>query len=306
MDFDDLDQSERRGDGEGGPAADIATAGEELGEATTGGSHCGQAQGKEEPVPMEEEAVLEEAQPAVSAEKDPGEPPPESSRSHEALERVNSSLNEVPAIRALAESLQVPPVLVAGCGSFCVVAFLLYGFGGQFVCTLLGIAYPAFESFKVVEEFSNMADPSDMYKHAAGLQFWLIYWIVVAVFTSFEYVFYYMLIWMPFYYPLKVFFLLWLGSPSTRGANTVYHWLVSPILRRNRDSIDNAIEESSRKFKRSLTGVVTGTIGAGAGGVGQLRRSLSAVAAPGVVSGVAQQLFESAAVRRAQKGVEAD
>ena len=61
------------------------------------------------------------------------------------------------------------------------------------------------------------------------MQFWLTYWIVVAAITSFECLLYYVVVWVPFYYPLKLGTLMYLqlaciklnpklptGSHSTR------------------------------------------------------------------------------------------
>jgi len=200
-------------------------------------------------------------------------------------EQVNSELNEIPLIRPLSERLQVAPVVVA-CGFLVLfVIFVLYGVGGQLVCTLFGVAFPAFESFKAVEEFANMKDGENTYKKASGMQFWLTYWIVVAGITSFECLLYYVLVWIPFYYPLKLATLMYLYMPQTRGANHVYNWLVSPFLKRNRDSIDHTIQESGKKLRKSVSNVANNAVDAGIGvgkqGVVRLRRGLTMVG-PGI------------------------
>mmetsp|Transcript_28055 Transcript_28055/g.65170 ORF Transcript_28055/g.65170 Transcript_28055/m.65170 type:complete len:466 (-) Transcript_28055:156-1553(-) len=168
-------------------------------------------------------------------------------------ERCDLELGEIPVVKAAADTLQVTPMVVAVATGASAMGFLLYGFGGQFLCTLFGVAYPAFESFKALEAFANIQEPSstDMYSKATSMQFWLTYWVVVAMLASFEYLFWIALIQIPFYFPMKLLFLLFLFSPMTRGSNTVYNWLVSPILRRNRHRIDTALEESNRKFSES-------------------------------------------------------
>lgn len=169
----------------------------------------------------------------------------------DAWRRLNAELGEIPAIMVMAQSLQITPAGVALGGILGSLAFLLFGLGGQLVCTVFGVIYPAFESFKAVEEFANLQDPSEVYVKAAGMQFWLTYWVVAAAVTSFEYVFYYVLVWIPFYYPFKLFALLWFYLPASRGANHVYHWCVAPSLRRNRGRIDATLVESSRKLQES-------------------------------------------------------
>merc|ERR1712048_221759 len=165
------------------------------------------------------------------------------------------------------------------------------------------------------EGFANLADPNEVYSRAAAMQFWLTYWIVVATLYGFEYLLYYVVIWIPFYYLTKVIFLLWLFMPATRGANHVYHWFVSPILRRNRRRIDAALEESGRqidesrqKLQKSVGLAVHGVVGAGmnhamgagAGSINCIRRGLSSIG-PGAGE-VAQLLMESATKRRSGAG----
>jgi len=202
-------------------------------------------------------------------------------------ETVNTELMDLPFVEILVEKLQVAPVMVAL--GFIVLAFgfLLYGIGGQLVSALLGIAYPAYESFKAVEEFANMSDQSELYQRAASMQFWLTYWIVVAAVNTAECALYYMLVWIPFYYPMKVTFLLYLFWPRTRGANIVYHWFVSPFLKRNQKKIDATLEESSQKvrksFSRAATGAVDASLGAGHKGVATVKRAMTAVG-PGIAT----------------------
>jgi len=200
-----------------------------------------------------------------------------------ALERLNDQLSDVPIINAVALRFRVPPLVVAAAGSCGIVMFVFFGFCGQLISTLLGVMYPAFESFKAVEAFSNIADPTEIYTKAAGMQFWLIYWVVAAVFASFEYMFYYVLTWIPFYYPSKLAVLLWLYLPSTRGANHIYHWVVAPTLRRNRHHIDEAIDHSTQQITQTVSGALTNVsssaLGAGKGGMKHLKRSLTGLGA---------------------------
>jgi len=199
----------------------------------------------------------------------------------EALLRIDAQLGNVPTVRMIADKLHIPPLAVAATGCTSLVAFCLWGFCGQLVSTMLGMILPAYESFKCVEAFSNISDPSEIYAKASSMQFWLIYWIVVAVFASCEYLLYWVLAWMPFYYPIKLVVLLWLWLPQTKGANYMYHWAVAPIVRRNRRHIDAALEESGRHIKQTVEGAVSnmGKVGlqASAGGLGQLSRTVSNV-----------------------------
>lgn len=182
----------------------------------------------------------------------------------QACEKVNASLMHCTPVRMTAEYLQVPPLAVCVALGLFAVGFVLYGFGGGFVCSIAGLAYPALESFKALEV-----------KDHAEVQFWLIYWVVFSSLSVIECVTYYILSWIPFYFPLKLGLLLWLFLPSTRGAETLYHIAVSPLLHRNKDHIDVAIKTGSKELKRSLSGlpqvIGTGALIAGTGGVQTVR-----------------------------------
>jgi len=207
----------------------------------------------------------------------------------EALVRLNDQLQDFPLVKDIADRCHVPPLAIVIAGSASVTAFCLWGFCGQLISTMLGVMLPAFESFKCVEEFSNIKDlsnTSEVYSRASSMQFWLIYWVVIATFLSFEYCFYWVLMWIPMYYPTKLAVLLWLYLPQTRGANSVYHWFVAPTLRRNRRQIDSAIDNSTKHLKRSVTSAVANvtvaSLGAGAGGISHLGKLSSALVVQGV------------------------
>ena len=53
---------------------------------------------------------------------------------------------------------------------------------------------------------------------------------------------------IPFYYPLKLAFLIWLAHPSTQGARVIYGSFVLPFWRDHQDRI----EEVSRGIETKL------------------------------------------------------
>jgi len=185
-------------------------------------------------------------------------------------EGLNTKCGEFPVIRAVANKFGIKPLFVAVAALFGVLVFMLYGVGGQLLCTALGFLYPAFESFKAVESGD-----------AVAMQFWLMYWVVWAIFLTIEHVCYYILIWIPFYYPLKLGTLLWLFNPTTRGAKYVYYFLVLPLMYRNRDRIDSALDSVKTSISGSLSSAiglgVSSVVVAGTGSFVQLRRRLGAV-----------------------------
>jgi len=95
----------------------------------------------------------------------------------------------------------------------------------------LGTLYPAYASYKAVRT-----------KNVKEYVKWMMYWIVFALFTSVETFSDFMLsFWFPFYYEIKIIFLIWLLSPATKGSSLLYRKFVHPQLLRREQKIDEMI-----------------------------------------------------------------
>jgi len=94
----------------------------------------------------------------------------------------------------------------------------------------LGTLYPAYASYKAVRT-----------KNVKEYVKWMMYWIVFALFTSVETVSDVFLSWFPFYYEIKIIFLIWLLSPATKGSSLLYRKFVHPQLLRRETKIDEMI-----------------------------------------------------------------
>mmetsp|Transcript_6355 Transcript_6355/g.12149 ORF Transcript_6355/g.12149 Transcript_6355/m.12149 type:complete len:162 (+) Transcript_6355:448-933(+) len=97
---------------------------------------------------------------------------------------------------------------------------LLYILGGaKLLSDLLGFTYPAYASFKAIDS----ADPNDDTQ-------WLTYWVVFACFSIVESAASFVVSWIPFYFFVKLGFLVWLYHPATMGAVVVYTQLIRPFV----------------------------------------------------------------------------
>lgn len=75
----------------------------------------------------------------------------------------------------------------------------------------------------------------------------MMYWIVFALFTTLETFLDIFFSWFPFYYEIKILFILWVLSPATRGSSLLYKKLVHPMLMAREKEIDELIEKTKQQ-----------------------------------------------------------
>ena len=100
------------------------------------------------------------------------------------------------------------------------------------------VLFPIFASYKAL----HTSDP-------ALLAPWLIYFVVLSIFTTVENVFDFILSWVPFYSWIRFFIHLYLIMPGSQGASFVYQEYVEPFLYQHEREIDNFITESHDRGK---------------------------------------------------------
>lgn len=97
---------------------------------------------------------------------------------------------------------------------------LLYLAGGaKLIVDLAGFLYPAYMSFKALETAQTDDDVQ-----------WLTYWVVFASFSIIEQTIGFVVTFVPFYYYLKIAFLVWLYAPQFTGATTLYNQAIRPLV----------------------------------------------------------------------------
>uniref|UniRef100_A0A3B4AIL3 Receptor expression-enhancing protein n=1 Tax=Periophthalmus magnuspinnatus TaxID=409849 RepID=A0A3B4AIL3_9GOBI len=134
-----------------------------------------------------------------------------------------------------------------------------------------GTLYPAYSSYKAVKT-----------KNVKEYVKWMMYWIVFALFTTAETLTDMLLSWFPFYFELKIAFVIWLLSPYTKGSSVLYRKFVHPTLSNKEKEIDDYIAqakdrsyETMMKFgKRGLNLAANAAVTAAAKGQGVLSDKL--------------------------------
>ncbi|KAK7496298.1 hypothetical protein BaRGS_00012463 [Batillaria attramentaria] len=85
----------------------------------------------------------------------------------------------------------------------------------------------------------------------------MMYWIVFALFTCIETFSDVLLSWLPFYYEVKIVFVLWMLSPMTKGSSFLFKKFVHPSLARREKDIDEMIAQAQNQSYRTLLSLGT-------------------------------------------------
>uniref|UniRef100_A0A8D2NW42 Receptor expression-enhancing protein n=1 Tax=Zosterops lateralis melanops TaxID=1220523 RepID=A0A8D2NW42_ZOSLA len=106
---------------------------------------------------------------------------------------------------------------------------------------LFGMLYPAYASYKAVKT-----------KNIREYVRWMMYWIVFALFMATETFTDLLISWFPFYYEVKMAFVVWLLSPYTRGASLLYRRFVHPTLARKEKDIDAFLVQARERSYQTM------------------------------------------------------
>jgi len=136
------------------------------------------------------------------------------------VSQLDKELSKYPTLLQLEQKTQVPKVyVVIGVGlAVCLLIFI--NSIALPVSNLIGWALPAYLSFKAIESPGVQDDIQ-----------WLTYWVVFGFFNFLEtFALRIVLYYLPFYFAFKTAFVLWLQLPQFRGAQTLYHTLLKPVI----------------------------------------------------------------------------
>ncbi|XP_048379072.1 receptor expression-enhancing protein 1-like isoform X1 [Stegostoma tigrinum] len=106
----------------------------------------------------------------------------------------------------------------------------------RLIVLTFGTLYPAYTSYKAVKT-----------KNVKEYVRWMMYWIVFAIFTTLETFTDMFISWFPFYYEMKIAFVVWLLSPYTRGASMIYKKFIHPTLSSKEKEIDSYINQAKER-----------------------------------------------------------
>ena len=106
---------------------------------------------------------------------------------------------------------------------------VMLGIGATYITCALGVAYPCFMSFLAIESEGEDDDKQ-----------WLTYWVVFGILNIIDQFAGVILSFIPFYFFLKLCFMIFLMHPSTMGALMVYNTYILPTMQGMETHIEKA------------------------------------------------------------------
>jgi len=171
------------------------------------------------------------AQSAASSAQQTAANVTEQIRAHPAVQQAHQSLaqyvaqldkelSRYPILLQLEEKTQVPKAYGVLIATAFFLSTIFINTLALPVSNLVGWALPAYLSYRAIES------PG----HEDDIQ-WLTYWTVFGFFTFLESVaLRVVLYYVPYYFPIKTAFILWLQLPNTKGAQIFHHSVMKPIV----------------------------------------------------------------------------
>jgi len=155
----------------------------------------------------------------------------------DTLEKHLQEKNKVTeALQFLEEKTGVKKLYLAAGGIALAGLWLVFGYGAQLLCNLIGFGYPAYASVKAIESPQTNDDTK-----------WLMYWVVFSVFSVVEFFSDILLNWFPLYWLVKCVFLIWCFVPiSANGTNFIYSKLVRPVFLKHQNEIDSVLNKAGQ------------------------------------------------------------
>ena len=113
--------------------------------------------------------------------------------------------------------------------SLCVLLVYL-GIFESLITSLVGTLYPGFSTIKAIQKNKDKKE-------------WLTYWIIFGSFLIFDMFSTIIIKVVPYYFVLKIIFLIWMFIPGSNGCQIVYDFLISKVMKVIEQIIDIFFEE---------------------------------------------------------------
>ena len=141
-------------------------------------------------------------------------------------------------INIIEKRSQVNPKVVIGGLAVALILTTTKWFSSYVTC-LVGVLCPTYLSLKALESPEEDDD-----KH------FLTYWVVYGLFTVFDIFTSFLINRIPFYYTLKLAFLIWMFMPNFKGSIYVYNYVIGPLFKKYESKFDKGIAKIIKKGEK--------------------------------------------------------
>ena len=145
------------------------------------------------------------------------------------FEDFNDELEKLPIIKEISGFIGVRTSTTAmfiSCAGLVFIALNLKSRMSQIIAYIIGTIYPILKSARALAT----ADPLDD-------KLWLTYWMIYGIFEVINCYVGFFLEYVPFYWLIKVVFLVWLYNPFAPGSMIIYENVLRPWAHKNKEWI---------------------------------------------------------------------
>ena len=160
----------------------------------------------------------------------------ETAASSSILEQSQSTVQEHMSI--IEKRAEVNPKVVIG-GLIVALILTTTKWFNSYVTCLVGVLCPTYLSLKAIEGPDEDDDKQ-----------YLTYWVVYGLFSVFDLFTAFLIKVIPFYYTIKLAFLIWLFMPNFKGAVVIYNLVVGPLFRKYESKFDKGVDKIIRKGEK--------------------------------------------------------
>ena len=152
-------------------------------------------------------------------------------------EPINSSVIQS-HISIIEKRSQINPKVLIGGLAVALILTTTKWFSSYVTC-LVGVLCPTYLSLKALESPEEDDD-----KH------FLTYWVVYGLFTVFDIFTSFLINRIPFYYTLKLAFLIWMFMPNFKGSIYVYNYVIGPLFKKYESKFDKGVAKIIKKGEK--------------------------------------------------------
>lgn len=119
--------------------------------------------------------------------------------------------------------------------------FVFIGYFDFYITNIVGILYPAYASIKAIESTGGDDDKQ-----------WLTYWVVFALFSLIDLFSGFVLKFIPFYFFIKLVFLVFCFMPNIKGATLIYDKFLVKIFKKYERDLDGLVDNLGKTVDSTI------------------------------------------------------